>query len=108
MSHQRWYLPLTVAATLLGAGLLGGCSGAPPTPQATAAAYLAAWARQDWADLRSDRGEVPQRPLAQRDWRSAPAASQLSTSAFHRRLSASGAKQASNEFRARTASPASS
>jgi alpha-1,2-mannosyltransferase len=36
------------------------------------------------------------------------AASQASTSAFHRRLSASGAKQASNELRASTASVASS
>jgi len=36
------------------------------------------------------------------------AASQASTSAFHRRLSSSGAKQASNELRARPASAASS
>jgi hypothetical protein len=59
MSHQRWYLPLTVAATLLGAGLLGGCSGAPPTPQATAAAYLAAWARQDWAAMQKLTSRPP-------------------------------------------------
>ena len=40
-----------LGAGLLGAGLLAGCSGAPPTPQATATAYLAAWARQDWAAM---------------------------------------------------------
>ncbi len=37
--------------TLAGA-LLTGCSGSPPLPQATADAYLAAWARQDWAAMR--------------------------------------------------------
>src|SRR5690242_4992076 len=59
MSHQRWYRPLATAATLLGAGLLGGCSGAPPTPQATAAAYLAAWARQDWAAMQKLTSRPP-------------------------------------------------
>jgi hypothetical protein len=59
MSHQRWYRPPTSAATLLGAGLLGGCSGAPPTPQATAAAYLAAWARQDWAAMQKLTSRPP-------------------------------------------------
>jgi Penicillin-binding Protein dimerisation domain/Penicillin binding protein transpeptidase domain len=58
--------------------------------------------RERRPDLRPDRGEVPQRSLAAR------VASQLSTSAFHVCLSASGAKEASNEFRASTASRASS
>jgi len=42
---------LTAVVVLAGA-LLGGCSSAPPQPQTTADAYLAAWARQDWAAMR--------------------------------------------------------
>ena len=44
--------------TLSGA-LLSGCSSAPPKPQATANAYLTAWARQDWAAMRRLASEPP-------------------------------------------------
>jgi Penicillin binding protein transpeptidase domain/Penicillin-binding Protein dimerisation domain/NTF2-like N-terminal transpeptidase domain len=50
--HMR--VPRRGAAVLAAALALApaaGCSGAPPTPQATADAYLAAWARQGWAAM---------------------------------------------------------
>jgi len=40
-----------VPVLALTAALLSGCSGSPATPQTTANAYLAAWARQDWAAM---------------------------------------------------------
>jgi hypothetical protein len=47
-----------LGAGLLGAGLLVGCSSAPG-PQATADAYLAAWARQDWAAMQKLTSSPP-------------------------------------------------
>jgi cell division protein FtsI/penicillin-binding protein 2 len=44
--------------TLTGA-LLSGCSSSPPQPQTTASAYLAAWARQDWAAMRQLTSDPP-------------------------------------------------
>jgi Penicillin-binding Protein dimerisation domain/NTF2-like N-terminal transpeptidase domain len=58
--QRRCLLPALLCGALLGTALLGGCSGAPPTPQATAAAYLAAWARQDWAAMQ----KLTSRPAA--------------------------------------------
>ena len=52
MSLQRRYLLPALPATLLCGALLSACSSAP-TPQATADAYLAAWARQDWAAMQT-------------------------------------------------------
>ncbi len=59
MSAQRRYLLSATAATMLGAALLGGCSSSPPMPQTTAKAYLAAWARQDWASMRQLTSDPP-------------------------------------------------
>jgi Penicillin binding protein transpeptidase domain/Penicillin-binding Protein dimerisation domain/NTF2-like N-terminal transpeptidase domain len=59
MSPQRRWLPTAAAATMLGAALLGGCSSSPPMPQTTANAYLAAWARQDWAAMRQLTSDPP-------------------------------------------------
>ena len=59
MSAQRRYLLSATAATMLGAALLGGCSSSPPMPQTTANAYLAAWARQDWASMRQLTSDPP-------------------------------------------------
>jgi hypothetical protein len=59
MSAQRRYLLSATAATMLGAALLGGCSSSPPVPQPTANAYLAAWARQDWAAMRQLTSDPP-------------------------------------------------
>jgi NTF2-like N-terminal transpeptidase domain len=55
MSPQRRYqrpaaLAALLCAALLCAALLSACGGAP-SPQAAADAYLAAWARQDWAAM---------------------------------------------------------
>jgi Penicillin binding protein transpeptidase domain/NTF2-like N-terminal transpeptidase domain/Penicillin-binding Protein dimerisation domain len=50
--------PLALALTLTGA-LLSGCSSAPPVPQTTASAYLAAWARQDWPAMRRLTSDPP-------------------------------------------------
>ncbi len=50
MSAQRRHL--AVLALTLTAGLLSGCSSSQPLPQTTANAYLAAWAKQDWAAMR--------------------------------------------------------
>lgn len=63
MSAQRRYLgPAWLAAllsgALLSAGLLSACSSAP-TPQATADAYLAAWARQEWAAMQKLTSSPP-------------------------------------------------
>ena len=50
MTAQRRFLAVLVL--MLAAGLVAGCSGSPPPPQTTANAYLAAWAKQDWAAMR--------------------------------------------------------
>src|SRR5271157_5299483 len=59
MKAQRRYLLAATAATMLGVALLGGCSSSPPMPQTTANAYLAAWARQDWAAMRQLTSDPP-------------------------------------------------
>ncbi len=59
MSSQRRYLPAAAAATVLCVAVLGGCSSSPPMPQTTAHAYLAAWARQDWAAMRQLTSSPP-------------------------------------------------
>ena len=59
MSAQRRYLTCATAAALLGGALLSGCSSATPLPQTTANAYLAAWARQDWASMRQLTSDPP-------------------------------------------------
>jgi hypothetical protein len=59
MSAQRRCLLSATAATMLGAALLGGCSSSPPVPQTTANAYLAAWARQDWAAMKQLTSDPP-------------------------------------------------
>jgi hypothetical protein len=58
MSPQRRYLLPALPATLLCGALLSACSSAP-TPQATADAYLAAWARQDWAAMQTLTSSPP-------------------------------------------------
>ena len=50
MSPQRRYQRPAALAILLCGALLSACSSAPG-PQAAADAYLAAWARQDWAAM---------------------------------------------------------
>ena len=57
MNAQR-LAPALVVVMLAGA-VLSGCSGAPPRPQTTANAYLAAWARQDWAAMRQLASHPP-------------------------------------------------
>jgi cell division protein FtsI/penicillin-binding protein 2 len=59
MSAQRRYLPSAGLATMLCGALLSGCSSSPPMPQTTANAYLAAWARQDWAAMRQLTSDPP-------------------------------------------------
>ena len=59
MSAQRRYLTWATAAAMLGGALLSGCSSSPPPPQTTANAYLAAWARQDWASMRQLTSDPP-------------------------------------------------
>ncbi len=51
MSAPRRYLLPAVLAMALVAAPLSACAGSPP-PQTTASAYLADWARQDWAAMR--------------------------------------------------------
>ena len=51
MSAPRRYLLPAVLAMALVAAPLSACGGSPP-PQTTASAYLADWARQDWAAMR--------------------------------------------------------
>ncbi len=58
MSAQRRYLPAATAAAVLCA-LLSGCSSSTPLPQTTANAYLAAWARHDWAAMRQLTSDPP-------------------------------------------------
>jgi hypothetical protein len=58
MSPQRRCLLPALLATLLCGALLSACSSAP-TPQATADAYLAAWARQDWAAMQKLTSKPP-------------------------------------------------
>ena len=48
---KRRYLPFVGLATIACGALLSGCSSSPQ-PQTTASAYLAAWAKQDWAAMR--------------------------------------------------------
>ena len=55
---QRPALLAVLGGALLSAGLLVGCSSAPG-PQATADAYLAAWARQDWAAMQKLTSSPP-------------------------------------------------
>jgi cell division protein FtsI/penicillin-binding protein 2 len=50
MRARRRWLPMLAAAVAM--ALLSACSGPTPRPQTTAAAYLAAWARQDWTAMR--------------------------------------------------------
>src|SRR5260370_31174324 len=57
MSAQR--RQVAVLALTLTAGLLSGCSSAPPRPQTTAGAYLAAWASQDGAGMRQLASHPP-------------------------------------------------
>ena len=59
MSEPRRYLPAALAAIVLGAALLSGCSSSPPMPQTTADAYLTAWARQDWTAMRQLTRDPP-------------------------------------------------
>jgi len=59
MSAQPRYLPSALAATMVCGALLSGCSSSPPMPQATANAYLAAWARQDWTAMRQLTSDPP-------------------------------------------------
>ncbi|HEY0717679.1 MAG TPA: penicillin-binding transpeptidase domain-containing protein [Streptosporangiaceae bacterium] len=58
--RSRWAAGLSGAcAGILGAStLLSACSSGP-TPQDTARAYLAAWARQDWAGMRGQVASPP-------------------------------------------------
>jgi len=63
MSPQRSYqrpaaLAILLGAILLGGALLSACGGAP-SPQAAADAYLAAWARQDWAAMQKLTSSPP-------------------------------------------------
>jgi Penicillin binding protein transpeptidase domain/Penicillin-binding Protein dimerisation domain/NTF2-like N-terminal transpeptidase domain len=58
MSPQRRYLRPASLAILLCGALLSACSSAP-APQATADAYLAAWARQDWAAMQKLTSSAP-------------------------------------------------
>jgi hypothetical protein len=57
MTARRRWLPLLVAAMAM--ALLSACSGPGPQPQTAAAAYLAAWARQDWGAMRTLAGNPP-------------------------------------------------
>ncbi|MGH3195362.1 MAG: hypothetical protein ACRDNT_05400 [Streptosporangiaceae bacterium] len=59
MSAQRRYLPYAGLATMFCGALLSGCSSSPPMPQTTASAYLAAWAKQDWAAMRQLTSDPP-------------------------------------------------
>jgi cell division protein FtsI/penicillin-binding protein 2 len=54
---NRALLAMTLAAMLV-TGLLSACSSSPQ-PQTTASAYLAAWARQDWAAMQQLVSQPP-------------------------------------------------
>ena len=56
---RRGVAVLAAALALVPAALLSGCGSAPPTPQATADAYLAAWSRQDWAAMQKLTSRPP-------------------------------------------------
>jgi hypothetical protein len=58
-AQRRCLLPPAVAVVMLAGALLSGCSGSPPLPQTTASAYLADWARQDWAGMRQLTSNPP-------------------------------------------------
>ena len=55
---KRRYLPFVGLATMACGALLSGCSSSPQ-PQTTANAYLAAWAKQDWAAMRQLTSDPP-------------------------------------------------
>jgi Penicillin binding protein transpeptidase domain/NTF2-like N-terminal transpeptidase domain/Penicillin-binding Protein dimerisation domain len=55
---KRRYLPFVGLATMACGALLSGCSSSPQ-PQTTANAYLAAWAKQDWAAMRRLTSDPP-------------------------------------------------
>jgi cell division protein FtsI/penicillin-binding protein 2 len=59
MSAPRRYLPAAVLAMALFVAPLSACGGSPPKPQTTASAYLADWAQQDWAAMRSLTDDPP-------------------------------------------------
>jgi cell division protein FtsI/penicillin-binding protein 2 len=64
MSAPRRYLPPAVLArSALAVALivapLSACGSSPPKPQTTANAYLADWARQDWAAMRQLTDDPP-------------------------------------------------
>ena len=55
---KRRYLAFVGLATMACGALLSGCSSSPQ-PQTTANAYLAAWAKQDWAAMRQLTSDPP-------------------------------------------------
>src|ERR1700733_7476652 len=55
---KRRYLAFVGLATMACGVLLSGCSSSPQ-PQTTASAYLAAWAKQDWAAMRQLTSDPP-------------------------------------------------
>ena len=55
---KRRYLAFVGLATMACGVLLSGCSSSPQ-PQTTANAYLAAWAKQDWAAMRQLTSDPP-------------------------------------------------
>ena len=55
---KRRYLAFVGLATVACGALLSGCSSSPQ-PQTTANAYLAAWAKQDWAAMRQLTSDPP-------------------------------------------------
>src|ERR1700736_5332123 len=59
MRAQGRCLPPAVAVVMLAGALLSAGSGSPPQPQTTANAYLADWARQDWAGMRQLTSDPP-------------------------------------------------
>ena len=57
LGNRAGLLGVALAAMLAG-GLLNGCSSSPQ-PQTTASAYLAAWAKQDWAAMQQLVSQPP-------------------------------------------------
>jgi hypothetical protein len=55
---KRRYRAFVGLATMACGALLSGCSSSPQ-PQTTANAYLAAWAKQDWAAMRQLTSDPP-------------------------------------------------
>jgi cell division protein FtsI/penicillin-binding protein 2 len=60
-SAARWHraAPAALLTAALIAPALSACSSSGPQPQTTANAYLAAWARQDWAAMRQLTSDPP-------------------------------------------------